>query len=53
VVGVWRYKRQGKRLAVAVNAFDSFEPEVRQLIAEEASDIGRFWDTPVTLSIEP
>jgi hypothetical protein len=51
-VGVWRYKRQGKRLTVTAHAFDAFEPEVQYLIAEEVDDIGRFWEMPVSLHIE-
>lgn len=52
VAGVWRYKRQGRRLTVTVQAFDSFDPEVERLIAEEADDVGRFWQMPVSLRIE-
>ncbi|MCZ7542037.1 MAG: winged helix DNA-binding domain-containing protein [Anaerolineae bacterium] len=51
--GVWRYKRQGKRLAITVQAFDAFTPEVQRQIAEEADDIGRFWEVAVSLRIEP
>jgi hypothetical protein len=47
--GVWRYERRGKRLEITVRPFDSFEPPIQHLITEEAEDIGRFWDVPVSL----
>jgi Winged helix DNA-binding domain len=50
--GVWRYERRGKRLDITVRPFESFAPELRQLIREEADDIGGFWDVPVSLSIQ-
>ena len=48
--GVWRYKRQGKRLQITVHPFDAFDQPVRDLVAEEANDVGRFWGAPVSLS---
>jgi hypothetical protein len=53
VSGVWRYKRQGKRLQVTVHAFEPFYPAIQHQIAEEAEDIGRFWETPVLVSYSP
>ncbi len=47
--GTWRYRRQEKRLKVNVHPFDAFELSTEQLIAEEADDIGRFWDVPVNV----
>ncbi len=51
--GVWRYKRQDKRLQVAVHAFEPFDPVIQQQIAVEAEDIGRFWETSVSVSYSP
>lgn len=48
--GTWRYKRSGKRLHIIVHPFDSFDLRVRDLVAEEADDIGRFWGAPVSMS---
>ncbi len=48
--GVWRYDRQGKRLNITLRAFDGFSKQVEHGIAEEADDIGRFWDTPVSVT---
>ena len=48
--GVWRYERKGKRLNITVRPFESFSRSVQQLIAEEAEDVGRFFDSPVALS---
>lgn len=49
-VGVWRYKRQGKRLQVSVHPFEPFNPQLEQLVAEEADDIGRFWNASVSVT---
>lgn len=51
--GTWRYERKGKRLAISVRAFDDFDAAVRQGIEEEAEDIGRFFELPVTLTAQP
>jgi len=48
--GVWRYARQGKRLSISIRAFESFDAETRRLIGEEADDMGRLWETPVSLA---
>lgn len=50
--GVWRYDRQGKRLKITVRAFDTFNSSVRDLIAEEAADIGRFFGLPASLTMQ-
>ncbi len=47
--GVWRYRRQGKRLQITVHAFAGFDPSTKQQIAAEADDIGRFWGSPVSV----
>ncbi|HVO42376.1 MAG TPA: winged helix DNA-binding domain-containing protein [Aggregatilineales bacterium] len=48
--GVWRYERQGKLLRITVHPFEAFDSPVQRRIAEEAEDIGRFWNTRVSLS---
>ncbi|MEP7293350.1 MAG: winged helix DNA-binding domain-containing protein, partial [Chloroflexota bacterium] len=48
--GTWRYKRQGKRLEITVHPFEEFDGSVRELIAEEADDIGRFWGVKASLA---
>ncbi len=48
--GVWRHKRQGKRLQITVHAFESFDPSIKYQIAGEADDIGRFWDVPAAVN---
>jgi hypothetical protein len=52
-VGVWRYQRKGKRLAITARPFaDSFSEAVQEGIAAEADDIGRFWEMPTSLTWE-
>jgi hypothetical protein len=48
-VGVWRYKREPKRLTIFVRTFDTIDDDTRSLIAEEVDDIGRFFKRPITL----
>jgi hypothetical protein len=48
--GTWRYERRGKRFRMTVEAFSSLPSDVRDLIAEEADDIGRFYDLTAELS---
>lgn len=40
--GVWRHARQGKHLTITVSPFKSFDRQLKQLIAEEAENIGWF-----------
>jgi DNA glycosylase AlkZ-like len=47
--GVWRYERKGRRLSIGVRAFEPPGSEVWELIAEEAEEIGRFWEMPIDL----
>jgi hypothetical protein len=47
--GTWRYERRGKRFRISAEAFAPFTAEVRDLIAEEADDIGRFYDLTADL----
>jgi hypothetical protein len=49
--GVWRYKRQGKYPNINVQAFDSFDKNIRSIISEEAEDLGHFFGTSVLLNI--
>ncbi len=48
--GVWRYERQGKKLAINVHPFEPFDPVTRELVAAEAEDIGRFFGLPAALA---
>jgi hypothetical protein len=48
--GVWRYQKQGKRLRIIVHPFEPFDSQTEHGIAEEADDIGRFWESKVALS---
>jgi hypothetical protein len=48
--GVWRYGRRGKKLEVSVHPFEPFDRITRELVAEEAEDIGRFLGIPVALA---
>lgn len=48
--GVWRYRRQGRRLHITVHPFSDFASTIRDRVAEEADDIGRFWDATASVS---
>ncbi len=52
VAGTWRYEQRGTydEIRIKVTPFSSFTSEVRDLIAEEAHDIGRFFDLTAALS---
>jgi hypothetical protein len=50
--GVWRYERRGKRLKLSIQAFETFSPQIRQFISEEADDIGRLWASSVSITFE-
>jgi hypothetical protein len=47
--GTWRYEQRGKQFRVAVESFSSLSPDIRDLIAEEADDIGRFYNLMIDL----
>jgi hypothetical protein len=49
-VGTWRYEQRGTQIRINVTPFSSFTAEVRDLIAEEANDIGRFFGLGAALS---
>jgi hypothetical protein len=48
--GTWRYERRGNKLHITINRFEPFDRITRELVAEEAEDIGRFWGIPITLA---
>lgn len=48
--GVWRYERQAKRLNITVHAFEQFTARIQEQIADQADDLGRFWDTSVSVA---
>ncbi len=48
--GTWSSKRNGKRLAVAVEPFAELDPEIEAAIAAEAADLGRFEELTATLT---
>jgi hypothetical protein len=47
--GTWRYERRGKQFRIVVESFSSLSSDVRDLIAEEADDIGRFYHLTIDL----
>ncbi len=49
-LGAWRHERRGRQIRITAQPFSSFTPLVRQLIAAEADDIGRFFDLKAALS---
>lgn len=42
--GTWHHERRGSRVEIQATPFTSFSSQIRDLIEEEAKDIGRFWD---------
>ena len=48
--GTWRYESRGKRMRIKATPFSSFTSRVRDLIAEEADDVGRFFVLVADLS---
>lgn len=48
--GVWRYERRGKQLSIKVQPFEPFDRTVKDLVEEEAEDIGRFMGISPTLT---
>jgi hypothetical protein len=47
--GTWRYERAGKQIRIRVTPFTSFSKLLCELIAAEASDIGRFFGVTTAL----
>ncbi|WP_230741178.1 winged helix DNA-binding domain-containing protein [Methanooceanicella nereidis] len=50
--GTWKYERHGKRLNIRVSLFKPIDKTIRELIEEEANDIGRFWGQQASLSYQ-
>jgi hypothetical protein len=42
VVGTWAYQRHGRTLGVEVRMFDTFRPDTRRKLEEQAQDLARF-----------
>ncbi len=49
IVGTWSSKRSGKRLAVSLEPFTEFGPELADALAAELGDLGRFEGLDATL----
>jgi hypothetical protein len=47
--GTWRYEQRGKQVRITVTPFSSFAKSIREMIAHEADDIGRFFGRAVVL----
>lgn len=52
ISGVWKQRRTGRRLTIAVDPFVKFPGAVRKRISWEAQRIGEFLDVPVDVEIE-
>jgi hypothetical protein len=52
VVGTWRQRRAGGRLAVVVEPFGRLAGGVRPALETEAADVGRFLGVEATLAVE-
>ena len=50
-VGIWRYQRSGRVIHITVTPFSRWADGVRGLIAEEAGDIGRFFNLKSDLTV--
>ncbi len=48
--GTWRHERQGRQIRITAQPFSTFTPVVRDLVAAEADDIGRFFGLQAALS---
>ena len=48
--GTWRYDRRGKTLEVSVSSFERFDTVTRDLVREEAEDVGRVLGLPARVS---
>jgi hypothetical protein len=48
--GTWRYEQRGQQIRIEVTPFSSLTSQDRDLIAEEADDIGRFFGRTAALS---
>ncbi len=52
VAGVWKHELSGRRIEVTVKPFTKLRAGDRKAIAEEAEDLGRFLDAPVSVSFQ-
>ena len=50
VIGTWRYAQPAGRTQIAVTPFSPLKPAIREGIAEEAEDIGRFFGLKTALA---
>ncbi len=50
--GTWHYEQYGSQMRIAAQPFRGFSPQVREGIAEEAEDIGRFYSLKAVLSFQ-
>ena len=51
-VGTWHYERRGRQMRILARPFTDFVHPIRELIAEEAADIGRFYQLKPVLSFQ-
>jgi len=51
-VGTWHYEARGRQIRLTARPFSTFTPEICELIAEEAVDIGRFYHLNPALKFE-
>jgi hypothetical protein len=50
--GTWRYEQRGSQMRISTQPFRGFTPQIREGIAEEAEDIGRFYGLKAVLSFQ-
>jgi len=48
--GTWRYEQRGQQMRIAVTPFAKLSRTERDLIAAEAEDVGRFYDSQTVLT---
>jgi hypothetical protein len=41
--GTWHYEQRGRQMRITVTPFEKFSAEVRERLAEEAGEVGRFY----------
>ncbi|MFQ5627621.1 MAG: winged helix DNA-binding domain-containing protein [bacterium] len=49
VIGVWSYKRRGKRLSLELEPFENFSKTIYTAIEKETASLGRFLEIPVEI----
>ncbi len=50
--GTWRYEQRGKQLQIRATPFEGFAKPIRERIAREAADVGRFLGLAATLRFD-